>query len=51
MEGAIMTDHQFDSIIEMVDMILEGCKDISEAREKLKKIRKNPQKSENSEKE
>ena len=29
-----MTDYQFSSIIEMIDILLEGCSDITEARKK-----------------
>ena len=35
-----MTDHQFDAILDMVDMILDGCKSVKEAQEKLRSIRK-----------
>ncbi len=37
-----MTDHQFDAILDMVDMILDGCKSVKEAQEKLRSIRKRP---------
>ena len=37
----IMTDHQFDSIIDMVDLILDGCKDLAEAQKKIKSLRRN----------
>ena len=33
-----MTDKQFKTILEMVDMILDGCKDLAEAKEKLQKL-------------
>lgn len=33
-----MTDKQFKTILEMFGMILEGCKDIGEAKEKIKKL-------------
>lgn len=36
MEG--MTDNQFSKILEMVLMILDGCKDLDEAKEKIKKL-------------
>lgn len=38
MEVMEMTDKQFKTILEMVDMILDGCKDLSEAKEKIKKL-------------
>ncbi len=33
-----MTDLQFITILEMVDMILDGCENISEAKEKVEKL-------------
>ena len=33
-----MTDKQFKTILEMVDMILDGCKDLNEAKRKVKKL-------------
>ena len=30
----VMTDKQFKTILEMVDMILDGCKDLDEAKRK-----------------
>lgn len=33
-----MTDKQFKTILEMVDMILDGCKDLEEAKQKVKKL-------------
>ncbi len=38
----VMTDYQFSSIIEMIDILLEGCSDITEARKKLARLKKNP---------
>ena len=43
-EADTMTDHQFDAILDMVDIILDGCNDIKEAQEKIRRIRKNPEK-------
>ncbi len=41
-----MTDKQFDKILKMVLMILDGCKDIEEAKAKVKELteeqKKNP---------
>lgn len=34
----IMTDKQFKTILEMFGMILDGCKDIEEAKEKVQKL-------------
>ena len=33
-----MTDKQFDKILKMVGMILDGCKDLEEAKEKVKEL-------------
>ena len=35
-----MTDKQFDKILKMVSMILDGCKDLDEAKEKVKDLLK-----------
>ena len=34
----VMTDLQFITILEMVDMILDGCEDINEAKQKIEKL-------------
>lgn len=34
----IMTDKQFKTILEMVNMILDGCKDLAEAKRKIQKL-------------
>ena len=34
----IMTDKQFKTILEMVNMILDGCEDLNEAKEKIQKL-------------
>lgn len=36
-----MTDKQFKTILEMVDMILDGCEDLEEAKEKIQKLIEN----------
>lgn len=33
-----MTDKQFKTILEMVDMILDGCENLDEAKDKVKKL-------------
>lgn len=33
-----MTDKQFDKIIKMIAMILDGCKDLDEAKKKVAEI-------------
>ncbi len=37
----VMTDKQFQTILEMVDMILDGCKDLNEAKKKVRKLIEN----------
>lgn len=34
----VMSDKQFKTILEMVDMILDGCKDLNEAKQKVQKL-------------
>lgn len=34
----VMTDKQFKTILEMFGMILDGCKDLDEAKEKVNKL-------------
>ena len=34
----IMTDNQLDKILRMVAMILDGCKDLAEAKEKVAEL-------------
>ena len=38
-----MTDKQFKTILEMVDMILDGCKDVEEAKQNVQKLIDNQQ--------
>ena len=38
-----MTDRQYDGILQMIEMILQGCKDIEEAQEKIAELRTNKQ--------
>lgn len=35
----VMTDKQYDGILQMIGMILDGCKDIEEAKEKIRELR------------
>ena len=41
-----MTDKQFKTILQMVDMILDGCKDLEDAKKKVKKLIENQEKRE-----
>lgn len=34
----IMTDKQFKIILEMINMILDGCSDLEEAKNKVKRL-------------
>ena len=36
-----MTDKQFKTILEMIDMILDGCTDLNEAKQKVQKLIEN----------
>ena len=37
----IMTDMQFNKLIQMIAMILDGCKDLDEAKAKIAELKKN----------
>ena len=34
----IMTDKQFDKIMKLVRMVLDGCKDLEEAKQKVEQL-------------
>lgn len=34
----VMTDKQFDKIIKMIRMVLDGCKDLEEAKKKVDEL-------------
>ena len=34
-----MTDKQYDGILQMIGMILDGCKDLEEAKRKIEELR------------
>ena len=36
----VMTDRQYDGILQMIEMIVNGCKDIEEAQRKIAELRK-----------
>lgn len=38
MEANIMTNEQFETILEMIRMILDGCDDIENAKEKIDEL-------------
>lgn len=37
----VIMDKQFKTIVEMMDMILDGCKDLEEAKKKVQKLIEN----------
>lgn len=41
MEG--MTDRQYDGILQMIEMIVEGCEDLDEAKKKIAALRQKKQ--------
>jgi hypothetical protein len=43
----VMTDKQFDKIIKMISMILDGCKDLDEAKKKVNELSDTPKKEKN----
>ena len=36
----VMTDRQYDGILQMIEMIVKGCKDLEEAKRKIAELRK-----------
>ena len=34
-----MTDKQYDGILQMIGMLLDGCKDLEEAKQKITELR------------
>lgn len=40
MEAGVMTDRQYDGILQMIEMIVDGCKDLDEAKKKISELRK-----------
>ena len=44
-----MTDKQFEKILKMVGMILDGCKDLDEAKEKVKEMTEDQKKEKSAE--
>ncbi|MCM1065670.1 MAG: hypothetical protein NC420_14625 [Eubacterium sp.] len=35
----VMTDKQFDGILQMIEMIVDSCKDLDEAKKKIAELR------------
>lgn len=44
-----MTDKQFEKILKMVEMILDGCKDLGEAKAKVKELTEDQKKEKSAE--
>ena len=44
-----MTDRQFDKILKMVSMILDGCENLEEAKEKVKELIEDQKKTKSAE--
>lgn len=44
-----MTDKQFEKILKMVEMILDGCKDLDEAKAKVKELTEDQKKEKSAE--
>lgn len=44
-----MTDKQFDKILKMVSMILDGCKDLDEAKRKVNELLEDQKKEKSNE--
>lgn len=36
----VMTDRQYDRILQMIEMIVNSCKDLEEAKQKIAELRK-----------
>jgi hypothetical protein len=45
----IMTDRQYDGILQMIEMIVESCKDLDEAKRKIAALRREKQEKEKGE--
>lgn len=49
-EEDVMTDNQFNTILEMVGMILDGCENLEDAKGKIKKLQKTKETDNNDQK-
>lgn len=45
----VMTDRQYDGILQMIEMIMDGCKDLDEAKRKISELRRGKKEKEKSE--
>ncbi len=45
----VMTDRQYDGILQMIEMIVDGCKDLEEAKRKIAELRREKKEKEETE--
>ena len=45
----VMTDRQYDGILQMIEMIIDGCKDLEEAKRKIAELRREKKEKEKAE--
>lgn len=45
----VMTDRQYDGILQMIEMIVDGCKDLDEAKRKIAELRREKKEKERTE--
>lgn len=45
----VMTDRQYDGILQMIEMIVDSCKDLEEAKKKIAALRREKQENEKTE--
>ena len=45
----VMTDRQYDGILQMIEMIVDSCKDLEEAKQKIAELRKEKKEKEQNE--
>ncbi len=44
-----MTDRQYDGILQMIEMIVDGCKDLEEVKRKIAELRREKKETEKTE--
>ena len=47
--AGVMTDRQYDGILQMIEMIVDGCKDLEEAKRKIAELRREQKEKEKNE--
>lgn len=45
----VMTDRQYDGILQMIEMIVDSCKDLDEAKRKIAELRREKKEKEKAE--